>query len=84
MTKLNDWKNTPSRGKNLTERVYWILTAYQNFDAMGCNAFERTLNNWENWGSFEDIHNSVHYYVGGHMASIPVSAFDPVFWLHHK
>ena len=36
-----------------------------------------------NYGSLEDIHNAVHNLVGGggHMASIPVSSFDPLFWL---
>ncbi|KAK8872485.1 tyrosinase domain protein [Apiospora arundinis] len=41
--------------------------------------------------NLEQIHNSVHNYIGddtsgslyGHMGSIPVAAFDPVFWLHH-
>ncbi|EFY96031.1 Tyrosinase [Metarhizium robertsii ARSEF 23] len=41
--------------------------------------------------SLESIHNSVHDYIGGsdlvrgcgHMSSVPVAAFDPVFWLHH-
>lgn len=22
--------------------------------------------------------------VGGHMSEVPVAAFDPIFWLHHK
>ena len=46
-----------------------------------------------NWGSLEDIHNAVHNLTGGtgnvkaedsfggHMSSVPVSAFDPIFWL---
>lgn len=47
------------------------------------------------FGSIEDIHNTVHRMVGGqgqdskgnprigHMKSVPISAFDPIFWLHH-
>ncbi|CAM1509015.1 Fc.00g027540.m01.CDS01 [Cosmosporella sp. VM-42] len=47
------------------------------------------------FGSIEDIHNNVHILVGGngeddngkkrsgHMGGVPVSAFDPIFWLHH-
>lgn len=79
-----------SKGKNLSERVFWILTAYQNYGAMCTNLFAPEFNpgegnGWSNWGSFEDIHNAVHTYVGhgGHMGSIATSAFDPVFWLHH-
>lgn len=50
----------------------------------------------DNMGSLEDVHNSVHTYVGGahtdkagnyvsegHMAAPAVAAFDPIFWLHH-
>ncbi|KAL7900614.1 Monophenol monooxygenase [Trichoderma sp. SZMC 28014] len=41
--------------------------------------------------SLESIHNSVHNFIGGdnvvagcgHMSSVPVAAFDPIFWLHH-
>ncbi|EFW99188.1 tyrosinase central domain containing protein [Grosmannia clavigera kw1407] len=41
--------------------------------------------------SLEQIHNSVHDFIGGntnragrgHMSSVAVAAFDPVFWLHH-
>ena len=85
---LNKWKtgnDGKTKGKNLTERVFWILTAYTNFGAMCCNLFPGKESGWNNWGSLEDIHNAVHVYVGhgGHMNAIEISAFDPVFWLHH-
>ncbi|KAF4455889.1 tyrosinase precursor [Fusarium albosuccineum] len=47
------------------------------------------------FGSIEDIHNTLHVLVGGqgrdnlgrgrtgHMSQVPISAFDPIFWLHH-
>jgi tyrosinase len=87
-TWLNAWKtgnDNMSRGKNLTERVFWILTAYTNFGAMCCNLFQGSESGWNNWGSLEDIHNAVHNYVGngGHMSAVRISSFDPVFWLHH-
>jgi tyrosinase len=31
----------------------------------------------------EDIHNSVHVWVGGTMGVIGWAAYDPVFWAHH-
>ena len=36
-------------------------------------------------GSLEGIHNDYHGLIGGggHMSSVPIAAFDPVFWLHH-
>ncbi|KAF8860553.1 Di-copper centre-containing protein [Acephala macrosclerotiorum] len=36
--------------------------------------------------SLEDIHNSIHGFVGGHgghMADLDYAAYDPAFWLHH-
>ena len=39
------------------------------------------------YDSIESLHDSIHNTVGGvnygHMQVIDVSAFDPVFWLHH-
>ena len=36
-------------------------------------------------GSLEDLHNTYHSVCGGqgHMARVPVAAFDPIFWFHH-
>lgn len=31
----------------------------------------------------ENMHNEVHGWVGGHMNSQAVAAYDPVFWAHH-
>ncbi|KAK6337080.1 hypothetical protein TWF718_009866 [Orbilia javanica] len=38
-----------------------------------------------NWFSLEGIHNNLHNWSGGdgHMADVPVAAFDPLFLLHH-
>ncbi|WZH45776.1 Tyrosinase [Fusarium acuminatum] len=49
----------------------------------------------QGFGSIEDIHNTLHVLIGGqgrdnfnrvrtgHMSKVPISAFDPIFWLHH-
>ncbi|KAK3717680.1 hypothetical protein LTR37_005747 [Vermiconidia calcicola] len=37
-------------------------------------------------GSLESVHGLYHVLIGGqggHMSSVPVAAFDPIFWLHH-
>ena len=31
----------------------------------------------------QDIHDSIHGWVGGYMGAIATAAFDPVFWAHH-
>jgi tyrosinase len=33
--------------------------------------------------SLEQVHNQVHGWVGGSMAVVPTSAYDPIFWSHH-
>ena len=74
---------------NLTERIAWILQAYKTFPAMSNNRFrqgqDREVEDRTNWGSLEDVHNSIHSLMGGlergHMGNPAVSAFDPIFWL---
>jgi len=75
--------------RNLTERVVYILQGYSTYTAMSSNRLRAddsgtVIPDKENWGSVEDIHNAVHNNMGGsggHMSSVPVSAFDPIFWL---
>ncbi|KAI1848861.1 hypothetical protein JX266_005289 [Neoarthrinium moseri] len=75
------------KGRNLTERVLFILQSYNNFGAASSNRFnsQSITPGFEEWGSIEDIHNAIHTYTGGNgqMSSPPVSSFDPIFWLHH-
>lgn len=75
------------KGRNLTERVLYILQSYTNFGAASNNRFDSQAltPGFEGWGSIEDIHNAVHNYVGGggQMGSPAAAAFDPIFWLHH-
>lgn len=83
------------RERNLSERTAYLLKAYQRYGPMSYNATPQfkgqvppdapDVKRAEIWGSLEDIHNTVHVYAGGggHMGSVPTSAFDPIFWLHH-
>lgn len=61
-----------------------IVLAFQNYNAFSNN---RWLQNQEpgDYGSLENIHDNLHGAIGGrgHMGALDVSAFDPVFWLHH-
>jgi tyrosinase len=34
-------------------------------------------------GQLEQVHNSVHVWVGGTMGEIPWAAYDPIFYAHH-
>lgn len=90
---------------NLRERLVYLIKSYEIFDQVSHNQWDpkRVPDNTSGdpeidglgFGSFEDIHNTVHGFVGGygkdsqgrritgHMSSVPISAFDPIFWLHH-
>jgi tyrosinase len=69
---------------SLRNNVSLILLSYKQFDAVSDNAWARNEKPGT-YGSLEDVHNEIHDKVGqgGHMGSLEVSAFDPVFWLHH-
>ena len=76
--------------RNLSERTAYIMKAYQRFGPMSYNKCPGTggdaAGKAEIWGGLEDIHNSVHGYVGGspgHMSNPDIAAMDPIFWLHH-
>lgn len=69
---------------SLRNNVSLILLSYKQFDAFSNNEWLRN-GRAGTYGSLEDIHNEIHDKTGGngHMSALEVSAFDPVFWLHH-
>lgn len=74
--------------RNISERVAYLINSYLLYGSMSNNAYEPEKDNPKatrpgTWGSLEDIHNSIHVAVGGHMGGTGTSAFDPIFWLHH-
>lgn len=85
---------------NLRERVVYLLQSYEHFDQVSLNRVpdeeeqqgkgqDDTFFKGRGFGSFEDVHNTVHGLVGGtgdrfgHMGNPAIAAFDPIFWLHH-
>lgn len=43
-----------------------------------------TVSDYNQFSSdLENIHNTIHVQVGGHMVFVSRSAFDPIFYLHH-
>lgn len=83
-------RRDPNQSRNLTERITYILQAYQKYGPV-CNnkfrpsSFSPDTANAEIWGSLEDVHNAIHNLTGGggQMTNPSISAFDPIFWLHH-
>lgn len=69
---------------SLRSNVGLLLLSYNNYDAFSFNQWDPNTSPGE-FGSLEDVHNEIHDRTGGggHMSALEVSAFDPLFWLHH-
>ncbi|KAG7292775.1 hypothetical protein NEMBOFW57_002817 [Staphylotrichum longicolle] len=69
---------------SLRSNVGLLLLSYTNFDAFSYNRWDPNTRPGE-FGSIEDVHNEIHDRTGGggHMSSLEVSSYDPLFWLHH-
>lgn len=67
------------------QRLYTLFSNYGNYSAFSNEAWipEGHENEYD---SLESLHDSIHNILGGgvgHMAYIPFSSFDPLFFLHH-
>ncbi|KAF2101936.1 Di-copper centre-containing protein [Rhizodiscina lignyota] len=76
--------NVESWQPTLHDRLYTVLTQYPDYNQFSNEAWITDSNSQD---SLESIHDVIHGAVGGtnygHMSIIDVSAFDPVFFLHH-
>ncbi|OIW34914.1 Di-copper centre-containing protein [Coniochaeta ligniaria NRRL 30616] len=70
---------------SLQQRLYNLFSNYGNFTEFSNEGWIPDQTN-TSYDSLESVHDTVHNIAGGgtgHMAYIPFSAFDPVFFLHH-
>jgi tyrosinase len=66
-------------------RIYSILTNQHDYSTAGCEG-PSCQGGAGGFDSFESVHDVIHTSAGGSngdMTDIGVSAFDPIFWLHH-
>jgi tyrosinase len=72
--------------QQMKQRLYTLFTSYTNFMNVSNEAWIATAGPGS-YDSLESVHDQIHGTVGGpnfgDMSIIDVSAFDPVFWLHH-
>lgn len=76
---------------NLREKVFGLLASYRSYGPFSNKQWNQ--GNPGQYGSLEDVHDTIHVEVGGsgstrndspgHMGIVPYAAFDPAFWLHH-
>ena len=66
-------------------RLYNLFTAYPEYTNFSNKAW---IPNGDggNYDSIESVHDQIHGLVGsgGHMSRVEYSAFDPIFYLHHR
>ena len=70
---------------SLANNVGLLLLSYKNFDAFSYSQWDPNTSPGQ-YGSLEDVHNRIHDVTGGrgrgHMSSLDVSSYDPLFWMH--
>lgn len=74
-----------SQQDSFRQRIYNILTNQNNYSTAGCEG-PSCQGGSGGFDSFESVHDVIHTSAGGNagdMTDIGVSAFDPIFWLHH-
>ncbi|KAF1983552.1 Di-copper centre-containing protein [Aulographum hederae CBS 113979] len=68
------------------DSIFRLLTQPMSMGNFSNSAWARA-NNIGGWSNIESLHDNVHNMIGGgnygHMSILAVSAFDPLFWLHH-
>jgi tyrosinase len=86
---------TTDASSNRAIAVYRLFTTdyVSNYAAFATRAYQANQES-KDYTSLESIHDNLHGYTGGfpndlrvpfygHMAHVPVAAFDPIFWIHH-
>ncbi|OAR03172.1 hypothetical protein LLEC1_07414 [Akanthomyces lecanii] len=71
------------RTPQIQQRLYNMYSSYNDYQSFSNKAWATENNRYAD--SIESLHDLVHTYtgLGGHMAYIPIAAFDPLFFLHH-
>ena len=68
----------------IQQRLFILFSSYKDFNSFGNKAWAVSQNQ-SSWDSIEAIHDIIHIYGGlrGHMTYVPLSSFDPLFFIHH-
>lgn len=69
---------------SIQQRLYILFSNYHDYNSFSNKAWG-PLQNLTTLESIESIHDSIHGVSGGsgHMTYVPLSSFDPIFFLHH-
>ncbi|KIW08130.1 uncharacterized protein PV09_01064 [Verruconis gallopava] len=88
--------NPPIPGKeSISDLVYRMMTTdyFGSWRTFSTTKYTpKQTQDWTSYLSLEYIHNNLHGFIGGgdtksqgfgHMESVPVASFDPIFYFHH-
>lgn len=71
---------------NIQQRLFILFSSYKDFNSFGNKAWSVAQNMTSlELDSIEAVHDVIHLYGGlrGHMTYVPLSSFDPLFFIHH-
>lgn len=73
-----------SKLPEIQQRLYILFSSYRDFNAFTNKAWSASQH-LATLDSVESVHDIIHMYGGskGHMTYVPLSSFDPLFFLHH-
>lgn len=73
-----------SKLPEIQQRLYVLFSNYHDYNAFSNKAWAASQRS-SNLDSIESVHDIIHLYGGlkGHMTYVPLSSFDPLFFLHH-
>ena len=68
----------------IQQRLFVLFSSYKDFNSFGNKAWA-VSQNLSSVDSIEAIHNIIHIFGGlrGHLTYVPLSSFDPLFFIHH-
>ncbi|KAF7562627.1 hypothetical protein G7046_g1502 [Stylonectria norvegica] len=85
-TSNNDQVNDALLAKlpEIQQRLFILFSSYKEYNTFSNKGWAASQN-LSTWDSIEAVHDIIHIYGGlkGHMTYVPLSAFDPLFFLHH-
>jgi hypothetical protein len=76
-----------SKKLNMNNKEFNNVMYAQRYPTFSSNTlFNNILKTLIDFNPLEIPHNNVHDYIGGpggNMSDVPISAYDPLFWMHH-
>ena len=84
---LTPTDSSESKKLNMNNKEFNNVMYAERYPTFSSNTlFNNILKSLIDFNPLEIPHNNVHDYIGGpggNMSDVPISAYDPLFWMHH-